>query len=144
MCAKREFDQYDFSIMMGEKINLQCTISNPESLRDAANGSLVMTKDGTVLSDNLVGLISSNLSTTWTKTTAMEYDTGRYTCTHSTYQDPIYVSVNVTVFKPEQKRCESEWSDGILWNTTLAKTTKEEPCPSKQKGRNVCYSYNKY
>lgn len=30
----------------------------------------------------------------------MEYDTGRYTCTHSTYQDPIYVSVNVTVFKP--------------------------------------------
>lgn len=42
--------QYDFSIMMGEKIILQCTVSNPESLRDAANGSLVMTKDGTVLS----------------------------------------------------------------------------------------------
>uniref|UniRef100_A0A8W8I3F3 G-protein coupled receptor 133 n=1 Tax=Magallana gigas TaxID=29159 RepID=A0A8W8I3F3_MAGGI len=88
---------------------------------------------------NLTGLISSNLSTTWTKTTAMEYDTGRYTCTHSTYQDPIYVSVNVTVFKPEQKRCESEWSDGILWNTTLAKTTKEEPCPSKQKGMATRY-----
>ncbi|XP_052697868.1 adhesion G protein-coupled receptor B1-like isoform X2 [Crassostrea angulata] len=127
--------QYDFSIMMGEKINLQCTVSNPESLRDAANGSLVMTKDGTVLS----GLISSNLSTTWTKTTAMEDDTGRYTCTHSSYQDPMYVSVNVTVFKPEQNRCESEWSDGILWNITLANTTKEEPCPSKQKGMATRY-----
>lgn len=34
----------------------------------------------------------------------------------------------------EQKRCESEWSGGILWNTTLAGTTKQEPCPSKQKG----------
>lgn len=42
--------QYDFSIMTGEKINLQCTVSNPESLLDVTNGSLVMTKDGTVLS----------------------------------------------------------------------------------------------
>lgn len=42
--------QYDFSIMMGEKINLQCTVSNPESLLNVTNGSLVMTKDGTVLS----------------------------------------------------------------------------------------------
>lgn len=41
----------------------------------------------------------------------------------------------------EQKRCESEFSEGILWNTTLAETTKQEPCPAKQKGRNVDYFY---
>nr|XP_034326973.1 uncharacterized protein LOC105329357 isoform X6 [Crassostrea gigas] len=127
--------QYDFSIMTGEKINLQCTVSNPESLLDVTNGSLVMTKDGTVLSD----FINSHFSTTWSKTTAKEDDTGRYTCTHSSYQDPIFVSVYVTVFKPEQKRCESEWSEGILWNTTLANTTKQELCPVKQKGMAIRY-----
>uniref|UniRef100_K1RAR9 G-protein coupled receptors family 2 profile 1 domain-containing protein n=1 Tax=Magallana gigas TaxID=29159 RepID=K1RAR9_MAGGI len=69
----------------------------------------------------------------------MEDDTGRYTCKHSNYQDPIYVSVYVTVFQPEQKRCESEWSEGILWNTTLADTTKQELCPAKQKGMAIRY-----
>ncbi|XP_065942667.1 uncharacterized protein [Magallana gigas] len=127
--------QYDFSIMTGEKINLQCTVSNPESLLDVTNGGLVMTKDGTVLTD----FINSHFSTTWSKTTAKEDDTGRYTCTHSSYQDPIFVSVYVTVFKPEQKRCESEWSEGILWNTTLANTTKQELCPVKQKGMAIRY-----
>lgn len=40
---------YDFSILKGDKINLQCTVTNPESLLDVTNGSLVITKDGSVL-----------------------------------------------------------------------------------------------
>lgn len=34
----------------------------------------------------------------------------------------------------EQKGCKSEQSDGIIWNTTLAGTTKKEPCPENQIG----------
>lgn len=34
----------------------------------------------------------------------------------------------------EQKRCESQISDGVLWNTTLAGNTKYEHCPANQKG----------
>lgn len=33
-----------------------------------------------------------------------------------------------------QIRCEREESEGIMWNTTLAGTTKHEPCPANQKG----------
>eukprot|EP00105_Crassostrea_gigas_P040575 XP_019924723.1 PREDICTED: adhesion G protein-coupled receptor L2 isoform X2 [Crassostrea gigas] len=69
----------------------------------------------------------------------MEVDSGRYTCTHSGYHVPVNVSVYVTVIQPEQKRCESEWSEGVLWNATLAGTTKQEPCPSKQKGTATRY-----
>ena len=45
-------------------------------------------------------------------------------------------SLQCLIFLPytEQKRCKSEYSEGILWNTTLASTTKEEQCPSLQKG----------
>lgn len=42
--------QYDFSIALGEEINLQCNVINPNSLNDAVNGSLVLKKDGSVLS----------------------------------------------------------------------------------------------
>lgn len=41
--------KYNFSILMSDEINLQCTVRNPESLLDVTNGSLVLTKDGTVL-----------------------------------------------------------------------------------------------
>lgn len=34
----------------------------------------------------------------------------------------------------EQKRCESQISDGILWNATLAGDTKYDHCPANQKG----------
>uniref|UniRef100_A0A8W8NGZ6 Ig-like domain-containing protein n=1 Tax=Magallana gigas TaxID=29159 RepID=A0A8W8NGZ6_MAGGI len=121
---------YDFSILRGDKINLQCTVTNPESVFDVTNGSLVITKDGSVLPD----VNSSTFSTTWNKYSAMEPDSGRYTCTHSGYHVLVSVSVYVTVIQPEQKRCESEWSEGKLWNATLAGTTKQEPCPAKQKG----------
>lgn len=40
---------YDFSILRGEKLNLQCTVTNPEALFDETNGSLVIIKDGAVL-----------------------------------------------------------------------------------------------
>lgn len=41
--------EYDFSILRGEEISLQCTVTNPEALLDVTNGSLVMTKDGSAL-----------------------------------------------------------------------------------------------
>ncbi|XP_065940926.1 adhesion G protein-coupled receptor B1-like [Magallana gigas] len=122
--------KYNFSILMSDEINLQCTVRNPESLLDVTNGSLVLTKDGTVLPE----VSSLNFSTTWKKYSAVEADSGRYTCTHSGYHVPVSVSVYVTVIKPEQKKCESEWSEGVLWNAILAGTTKLEPCPAKQKG----------
>uniref|UniRef100_K1QYZ2 AGRL2-4 GAIN subdomain A domain-containing protein n=1 Tax=Magallana gigas TaxID=29159 RepID=K1QYZ2_MAGGI len=34
---------------MGDEMNVQCTVTNPESLSDVTNGSLVITKDGSVL-----------------------------------------------------------------------------------------------
>lgn len=34
---------------MGDEMNVQCTVTNPESLFDVTNGSLVITKDGSVL-----------------------------------------------------------------------------------------------
>lgn len=40
----------------------------------------------------------------------------------------------------EQKGCKSEQSDGIIWNTTLAGTTKKEPCPENQIGITVWLS----
>nr|XP_034314353.1 adhesion G protein-coupled receptor E1 isoform X4 [Crassostrea gigas] len=127
--------EYDFSILRGEEISLQCTVTNPEALLDVTNGSLVMTKDGSALPDVDI----SNFSTTWKKYAGMEVDSGRYTCRHSGYYVPVNVSVFVTVIQPEQKRCESEWSEGVLWNATLAGTTKQEPCPSKQKGTATRY-----
>lgn len=41
--------KYNFSILMSDEINLQCTVRNPESLFDVTNGSLVWTKDGSAL-----------------------------------------------------------------------------------------------
>ncbi|XP_052714639.1 adhesion G protein-coupled receptor B1-like [Crassostrea angulata] len=122
--------KYNFSILMGDEMNVQCTVTNPESLFDVTNGSLVITKDGSVLQE----ISSLNLSTTWNKYSAVEADSGRYTCTHSGYHVPVSVSVYVTVIQPEQKRCESEWSESVQWKATLAGTTKQEPCPAKQKG----------
>lgn len=40
---------YDFSIPSGEGINIQCTVSNPESLIDVNDGNLIMRKDGSLL-----------------------------------------------------------------------------------------------
>lgn len=34
---------------MGDEMNVQCTVTNPESLCDVINGSLVITKDGSLL-----------------------------------------------------------------------------------------------
>ena len=43
----------------------------------------------------------------------------------------------------EQKRCNSEISNGIQWNTTLAGKTKREPCPPNQKGDSLRIEINK-
>lgn len=46
------------------------------------------------------------------------------------------------IFKSvEQKKCKSEQADGILWNTTLAGTTKQEHCPENQIGTTVRLNY---
>lgn len=34
----------------------------------------------------------------------------------------------------EQRRCENDYSDGILWNITLAGKMKSSPCSSYQTG----------
>lgn len=40
---------YDFSIASGEGLNIQCTVSNPDSLIDVNDGNLIMRKDGSSL-----------------------------------------------------------------------------------------------
>lgn len=42
--------QYNFSIALGDEICLQCNVINPNSLIGVGNGSLVLKKDGSVLS----------------------------------------------------------------------------------------------
>lgn len=42
--------QYDFSIALGDEICLQCNVINPNSLIGVGKGSLVLKKDGSVLS----------------------------------------------------------------------------------------------
>uniref|UniRef100_A0A8W8NH25 Uncharacterized protein n=1 Tax=Magallana gigas TaxID=29159 RepID=A0A8W8NH25_MAGGI len=109
---------YDFSILRGDKINLQCTVTNPESLFDVNNGSLVITKDGSVLQD----VSSSTFSTTWNKYSAVEADSGRYTCTHRGYHVPVTASVYVTVIQPgfATRYCDQHgmWASPSLINCT--------------------------
>uniref|UniRef100_K1PLV0 Uncharacterized protein n=1 Tax=Magallana gigas TaxID=29159 RepID=K1PLV0_MAGGI len=123
--------QFDFSVPSGDNIYLQCTVSNPESLYHVTNGRIVFMKNGSLLS---VGESYTNFSTIWRKLSATGNDSGRYTCVHSGYDYPVSVSVYINVIQPQQKGCKSEQSDGIIWNTTLAGTTKKEPCPENQIG----------
>ncbi|XP_065927125.1 adhesion G protein-coupled receptor B1 isoform X5 [Magallana gigas] len=123
--------QFDFSVPSGDNIYLQCTVSNPESLYHVTNGRIVFMKNGSLLS---VGESYTNFSTIWRKLSATGNDSGRYTCVHSGYDYQVSVSVYINVIQPQQKGCKSEQSDGIIWNTTLAGTTKKEPCPENQIG----------
>ena len=36
----------------------------------------------------------------WRKSSASEEDSGRYTCIHTGYPDPVFALVNVAVFQP--------------------------------------------
>ncbi|XP_078333514.1 uncharacterized protein LOC111100876 isoform X4 [Crassostrea virginica] len=121
--------QYDFSVQYGETLRLHCTISNPDSLVGVGNGSIVMKRDESILPVN-----NTDFYSIWSKLAVTEDDSGRYTCLYSSYPDPVFASVTVSVIKPEQKRCENDFSDGILWNTTLAGKMKSSQCPSYQKG----------
>nr|XP_022309930.1 uncharacterized protein LOC111115470 [Crassostrea virginica] len=125
---------FGFSIEEGEQITMRCTIQNPESLINIENGSLVLTKGGSNLTLYLVASSNTQLSVTWHKGTSVVDDSGVYTCLYTTYPDQVSVSVYVTVIAQEQKRCNSEISNDIQWNTTLAGKTKREPCPPNQKG----------
>ena len=44
---------FDFSVEQGERLTIQCTIQNPESLVYIENGSLVLTKEGINLTRKL-------------------------------------------------------------------------------------------
>ncbi|XP_078328127.1 cadherin EGF LAG seven-pass G-type receptor 2-like [Crassostrea virginica] len=109
---------------------MQTSRNYPESLANIENGSLALTKGGS----NLTPSSNTQLSVTWHKGTSVVDDSGVYTCLYTTYPDPVSVSVYATVIAQEQKRCNSEISYDIQWNTTLAGTTKKEPCPPNQKG----------
>ncbi|XP_078327322.1 uncharacterized protein LOC144623100 [Crassostrea virginica] len=121
---------FDFSIEEGEQLTIECIIQNPESLANIENGSLALTKGGF----NLTPSSNTQLSVTWHKETSVVDDSGVYTCLYTTYPDPVSVSVYATVIAQEQKRCNSDISNDIQWNTTLAGTIKKEPCPPNQKG----------
>lgn len=41
--------RYDFSVQLGDTLDLQCTVHNPDSLFDVINGSVVFKKDGYIL-----------------------------------------------------------------------------------------------
>ncbi|XP_078327321.1 uncharacterized protein LOC111115469 [Crassostrea virginica] len=125
---------FDFSIEEGEQLIIRCTIQNPESLANIENGSLALTKGGSNLTPYFIAFYNTHLSVTWHKGTSVLDDSGVYTCLYTTYPDPVSVSVYATVIAQEQKRCNSEISNDIQWNTTLAGKTKREPCPPNQKG----------
>nr|XP_022291075.1 uncharacterized protein LOC111102569 isoform X2 [Crassostrea virginica] len=126
---------FDFSVEEGESFSLHCSVQNPESLVNIENGSLELTKDG----NKLPAVSNTKLSTTWYNEAAKMDDAGLYTCLHTTYPDPVSVSVYATVMAQEQKRCRSDHSGDILWNATIAGATKKEPCPSHQKGTAARY-----
>ncbi|XP_061181184.1 adhesion G protein-coupled receptor B1-like [Saccostrea echinata] len=132
--------QYDFSIQIGESINLLCTVINPESLKYSTNGSLIWQKNGRNIETDLdIYISTTNLSTTLRKTSRRLGDSGSYFCLHSSYPDPTNVSISVMVTKPDQKRCPNEIFERITWNATIAGTTKEESCPKNQKGTATRY-----
>ncbi|XP_078329616.1 uncharacterized protein LOC111112680 [Crassostrea virginica] len=121
--------RYDFSVQLGDTLEVQCTVHNPDSLFDVINGSVVFKKDGFILLSN-----NTFLSSIWSKSDAAEEDSGRYTCLHSGYPDTALASLYVTVIKPDQKRCESEYLNSILWSTIRANSLKREPCPANYEG----------
>ncbi|XP_062590262.1 titin-like isoform X6 [Saccostrea cucullata] len=132
--------QYDFSIKTGESINLRCVVINPKSLTGLSDGNLVWKKDGVyILSDFGFNISTTNVSSTLEKELAYLGDAGRFSCSHSTYPDPVSVSIAISVTKPEQIRCADDKIEKIMWKSTIAGTTKKESCPENQKGTATRY-----
>ncbi|XP_062598125.1 LOW QUALITY PROTEIN: adhesion G protein-coupled receptor L3-like, partial [Saccostrea cucullata] len=132
--------QYDFSIKSGESIHLRCDVINPKSLTGLSDGSLVWKKDGVyILLDSGFNISTTNVSSTLKKELADLGDAGRFSCSHSTYPDPVSVSIAISVTKPEQIRCDDDEFDNIKWKSTIAGTTKKESCPENQKGTATRY-----
>lgn len=42
----------------------------------------------------------TNVSIIWSKLAATGADSGSYTCLHTGYPDPVYVSINIIVIQP--------------------------------------------
>ncbi|XP_062593919.1 adhesion G protein-coupled receptor L3-like [Saccostrea cucullata] len=134
--------QYDFSIQTGEIIYLQCTVLNPESLNSLTNGNLIWQKNGKNIrtdTDFGINVGRTNISSTLRKTSARLDDSGTYLCSYSSYPEPTNVSITVKVTKPDQVRCPGGMFENIIWNATVAGTTKTESCPPNQKGTATRY-----
>lgn len=43
---------------------------------------------------------NTNVSIIWSKSAATGADSGRYTCLHTGYPDPVFVSINIAVIQP--------------------------------------------
>lgn len=48
---------------------------------------------------NIVDVSYTAVSIIWSTSAATETDSGRYTCLHTGYPDPVFVSVNITVIQ---------------------------------------------
>ncbi|XP_061181286.1 latrophilin-like protein LAT-2 isoform X2 [Saccostrea echinata] len=92
--------KYDFSIQSGEGIDLECTVINPESLKNLSGGSLIWQKDGQKILSGFI-INTTNSSTQLRKSSSEIDESGRYSCLHSAYPDPVNVSIYVNVTEPE-------------------------------------------
>ncbi|XP_062601623.1 adhesion G protein-coupled receptor L1-like [Saccostrea cucullata] len=134
--------QYDFYIISGEDIHLQCSVKNPKSLIYLRNGRLIWQKDDEKdlsLTDSKFNISRGNTYTTLYRPSALPEDSGNFSCSHSADPDIVSVSVYVKVIKPEQLRCPTENLNGIIWNTTIAGMTNKKSCPKSQKGTATRY-----
>ncbi|XP_061181188.1 titin-like [Saccostrea echinata] len=93
--------QYDLSTETKENLTLQCVVVNPESLINLTGGSLIWEKDGKKITDSWFNISTTNTSTILNKASTEVNDSGTYSCLHSTYPDPLNVSIYVNVTEPE-------------------------------------------
>lgn len=62
------------------------------------------------------------MSIIWSTSAATNADSGRYTCLHTGYPDPVFVSVNITVIQPG-KIFKEFYDNKEQQQTDLKKTT---------------------
>uniref|UniRef100_A0A8W8JKF0 SRCR domain-containing protein n=1 Tax=Magallana gigas TaxID=29159 RepID=A0A8W8JKF0_MAGGI len=102
-----------------------------KSLLNVTQGGLILKKDETTISD----VSHSNFTIIWSTSSGTKDGLWQIQPAYTpAIRSSSFVSVDVTVLQPEQKRCEGQISDGISWNTTLAGNTKYEHCPANQRG----------
>ncbi|XP_062607525.1 hemicentin-1-like [Saccostrea cucullata] len=94
--------QYNLSIETKENLTLECVVVNPESLINLTDGSLIWVKDGKpFLTGSGFTISTTQNSTILNKASPEIKDSGSYSCLHSTYPDPLDVSIYVNITGPE-------------------------------------------